>query len=127
MGARNLAKMNNLYEELSTKLFLDVSIDMFKEYLKTLALSTFEKEGVLYSKEHKLYTLCDEELETLQTENYKQQRYMRRCEDAVADSSEENKSGFYQAWDDLEEEDIGIQFESSRRKFLKEWKDTRSQ
>ena len=119
--------MNNLYEELSTKLFLDISIDIFKEYLKTLALSTFEKEGALYSKQHKLYTLSDEELETLHTENYKQHRYMRRCEDAIEDSSDENKSGFYQAWDDLEDEDIGIQFEASRRKFLKEWKDTRSQ
>lgn len=127
--------MNTLRENLFRKLFPEFSVDELQNHLDNLKRpeDTLEFEfqiylenvrGALYSKKYKLYTLWDEELNILGDDNYQQQRYMRRCEDAVEDSSEENKKGFYQAWAELEDEEQGIQFEVSRRKFLDERKES---
>jgi hypothetical protein len=114
--------MYNLYELLFQKLFPTASVDELKSYRDTLEPSNYEMyqvvSGAMYSKEYKLFALTDKELNQLGEDNSSQQRYMRRTEDAISDSSDDNKKGFYEAWEALEKEEEGIQFEVLRRKFL---------
>ena len=116
--------MYHLYEFLFQKLFPTASIDELKTYRETLEPSNYEMyqavSGAMYSKEYKLFQLTDKELNQLGEDNSSQERYMRRTEDAISDSCDENKQGFYEAWDTLEKEELGIQFEVLRRKFLNE-------
>jgi hypothetical protein len=81
-------------------------------------------DGAIYSKEYKLYLLTDKELNQLGEDNYQHQRYMRRSEDTVETSSDENKRGFNQEWSELEKEEEGIRFEVSRRTFLDKRKES---
>jgi hypothetical protein len=74
--------------------------------------------GAILSKKYKLYELTDEDLWKINEENYKEQRSMQKCEDAVSASNEDNKRGFYATWSQLEDEMEGISFEVSRRKFF---------
>ena len=116
--------MYHFYEFLFQKLFPTASIDELKRYRGSLEPSNYEMyqavSGAMYSKEYKLFQLTDKELNQLGEDNSSQQGYMRRTEDAISDSSNDNKKGFYEAWETLEKEEKGIQFEVLRRKFLHE-------
>lgn len=115
--------MNPEIIALFTKLFPESSVEELKKLKESVDLRSEYDEfllGAIVSKEKKLYALTDTELNMLGDDNYKQQRYMRRSEDVVEDSCDENKKGFYTAWAELEEEEMGIKFEVSRRKFLDE-------
>ena len=93
---------------------------MKEEDLKLYIAFDWHLEGAIISKKLNLYSLDDEDLREMRNDNYKQQRYMKRCEDAIEESSEDNKKGFYEQWAELEEEMDGIEFEFSRRKFFEE-------
>ncbi len=118
------AKMNKPNDNFFRNIFPTYTIQQLEQYKAKLENTELELEtlvnGAIISKRYKLYQLTDKELNDLGEDNYTQQRIMRRTEDAISDSSDENKRGFYTAWQELEEEEEGIRFEVSRRKFFQE-------
>jgi hypothetical protein len=132
----HLPKMNFSLEYFYTTIFLNYTLEQLKEHkekvydhYETLTNKEDRTEcfdyanlvrAAIYSKKYDLHELSDRELDDYSEANYQQQQYMRRCEDAVEDSEDDNKKGFYSEWNELQEEEEGLYFEISRRTFIRE-------
>lgn len=108
------------YKEELIKYIEENKEKMKEEDLKLYISFDWHLQGAIISKKLNLSSLQYEDLREMRSDNYKQQRYMQRCEEAIEESSEDNKKGFYMQWSELEEEMDGIEFEISRRKFFEE-------